>query len=148
MSRPGAFASAANNVVSSVSAGMTTIPLTLCRVASAVARGFRERAHGGEDELQDERCQQQSADDHEGLTHGDLLAEVVVYPRWLAMAAEGPAWSAVASLGQGSAQGGNEFGYLPLRDRGGQDCMRPVECAGPLVQLDRTRSPAAGAARR
>lgn len=54
---------------------------------------------------------------------------------------EAVVWSAAtrptASLGQGAAQGGGEFGDLPLRHLGRQDRVRPVEGAGPLVQLDR-----------
>jgi hypothetical protein len=44
-----------------------------------------------------------------------------------------------ASLGQGTAQGGGEFGDLALGDLGGQDRLGAVEGAGPLVQLDRPR---------
>ena len=48
------------------------------------------------------------------------------------------AWSAATiSVGQGTAQGGAEFGGLPLGHLGRQDRLRSVEGAGPLVQLDR-----------
>jgi hypothetical protein len=46
-------------------------------------------------------------------------------------------WSAATiSLGQGTAQGGGEFGDLLLGHLGRQDRLRPVEGAGPLVQFD------------
>src|SRR5690349_10199561 len=43
-------------------------------------------------------------------------------------------------VGQGTPQDGAEFGELPLRHVGRQDCQRPVERAGPLVELDRHAS--------
>lgn len=41
------------------------------------------------------------------------------------------------SLGKCAVQGCGEFGDLPLRHLGGQNRLRAMECAGPLVQLDR-----------
>jgi hypothetical protein len=40
------------------------------------------------------------------------------------------------SAGEGAAQGGAEFGDLLLGHLRRQDRLRPVEGAGPLVQLD------------
>src|SRR5262245_36089564 len=70
-------------------------------------------------------------------TSRNILSALIHHPGWGCVMEVVASLAATTSLAQGTAQGGGEFGDLPLRHLGGQDGLRAMERAGPLVQLNR-----------